>query len=280
MKLSRPLHNHSIIRTSKIEEIREAIAQIYAKPTLDPAGTTRVLDAAIYHCKLQHISIGYGRYGAPVSVEFPAVDRFTQLIPVRGAGEIAHGKASIAISGNGGATISPDMGYKGIYDDSYEHIVIQIDAQALTTKLAALAGHPINEPLRIDPRVDLKRPGASALSTYIPLLANTLTDAKPPFPRWWVSQTEQLVMVMFLYGHRHNYSHLLERNPVDTAPWQIRRTEEYIENNWQEPISLEDLMQVSGVGALDLFRTFRKIRGYSPFEFLAQVRAKRKGGYQ
>ena len=278
MEFSRPLDRYPFIRTSRIDELREAIARIYARPILQPGGKTRVLDAVLNHCRLQSISIGYGTYGAPVSVEFPAVERFTQLIPVRGAGEIARGKTVIEIGGAGGAAISPDMGYKAEYDENYGHIVMQIDGRALAAKLAALVGEPVNGPLRIEPRVDLKRPGAAALSAYIPRLAQTLTEANQPFPQWWVSQTEQFLMVMFLYAHQHNYSHLLERDPVEAAPWQVRRTEEYIESNWRQPISLEDLAQVSGVGALDLFRMFKKIRGYSPFEFLARVRARYDGG--
>jgi len=81
-------------------------------------------------------------------------------------------------------------------------------------------------------------------------------------------------MTLFLSGHRHNYSHLLEREAADAAPWQVRRAEEYIVENAHRAISLEELAEVAGVSAFSLFAAFKKHRGYSPREFVARIRAK------
>ena len=115
------------------------------------------------------------------------------------------------------------------------------------------------------------------LCRYLPMLAEMLSESVSPLPTWWISQTEQLLMVMFLCGHRHNYSHLLEQEAPDCAPWQVRRAEDYIEANWQEGITLEALAEVTGVSGFSLFRSFRKTRGYSPFEYASEVRSKRIG---
>jgi hypothetical protein len=276
MDSSRPLDNFAFTRTRSTEKVREALAQVYAKPSLEPARTTKRLNASINHCQLQHISLGYCSYGAAVSAEFPAVDRFVQLLLIRGKGEIINGNASVPLAVGSGALISPDMGYKASYDDDCERVILQIDAQALKAKLAILTGATINEPLRMDPRTDFTRPAAQSLREYLPLLLDTLSAANLPLPNWWISQTEQLLMVMFLFGHQHNYSHFLEREALDAAPWQVRRAEEYIEANWQQPISLEALAEVSGVSAFSLFRAFKKSRGYSPMDFASQVRSRRK----
>jgi AraC-like DNA-binding protein len=101
-----------------------------------------------------------------------------------------------------------------------------------------------------------------------------LSTAEASLPPWWKVQTEQLLMTMFLCAHRHNYSHLMDDDPPEAAPWQVRRVEEYIETNWHGPITLEDLADVAGVSAFSLFRSFKKVRGYSPLEFAARVRTK------
>lgn len=82
---------------------------------------------------------------------------------------------------------------------------------------------------------------------------------------------------MFLCAHRHNYSHLLEENTADAAPWQVRKAEEYIDANWQQPITLKDLAEVTGVSALSLFRTYKRARGYSPLEYAMRVRSRHGG---
>lgn len=277
MKHSIPLSNYNIARTRSIDEVREGLARVYAKPILEPVGATKELNAILNHCQLQHISINYSAYGAAVHIEFPAVDRFVQLMHVGGAGTIISGNTSVPLIADCAALISPDMGYKANYDDNCARIVLLIDPQMLTAKLETLIGATINKPLRMDPSTDFTQPGAKALQEYLPLLINTLSTTNGPLPNWWISQTEQLLMVMYLFAHRHNYSHLLQQEPPDTAPFQVHRAEEYIEANWQNPICLEALAKLSGVSAFSLFRAFKKTRGYSPFEFASMVRSKRMG---
>jgi len=125
--------------------------------------------------------------------------------------------------------------------------------------LEALTGTTIVEPLRMAPLQHFRHPAARMLRQYLPLLVETLGAATLPFPDWWIAQTEQLIMTLFLSGHRHNYSHLLEREAADAAPWQVRRAEEYIVENAHRAISLEELAEVAGVSAFGLFAAFRSI---------------------
>ena len=62
-----------------------------------------------------------------------------------------------------------------------------------------------------------------------------------------VRELEQLIVTLVLRAGRHNYSHLLESGKGSVQPWQIRLTEEYIEDNWNRPITIELLAKVTGV---------------------------------
>jgi AraC-binding-like domain len=270
----RPLDNFPLVRTSKIEDTREALARVYAKPALEVARGCSDLVSSINNCQLRHVGLAYGSFGAAVRLEFPATGFFSILFPVHGKGEIISGKTLVSLTVGSSATISQDMGHVASYSADYQYLVLRIDAQALTKKLESITGATIDEPLQVAPRQDLRQPAAQMLQKYLPLLVDTLSAAHPPFPDWWISQTEQLLMTLFLCGHSHNYSHLLERGPPNAAPWQVQQAEDYIEANWQRAITLEDLAQVTGVSAFSLFRSFKKSRGYSPSEFLAQLRSR------
>lgn len=272
---SKPLDNFPHIRSRNIEEVREAIARVYAKPVLAPAHGVETFNATLNNCRLQFIELAYVGFGAAVELEFPTTQIFSALFPIRGRGEIICGQTSIALTEGAGAAISPDTAHRLNYSSDYEHLVLRINARTLTDKLAAMTGATINEPLRMDSQQSLKQPAARMLQQYVPLLVNTLSGAHPPFPDWWMAQTEQLVMTLFLCGYRHNYSHLLEQDVPDVASGQVRQAEEYIEANAERAVSLEELAEITGVSAFSLFSAFKKCRGYSPHEFLSQVRLRR-----
>ncbi len=271
------LDNFPLVRTVDCCEVRSALARVYAEPTLRLARGTESLNATLNECPLHVTGLAYRKYGGAVSLDFPATDCFVQLMPLRGSGEIVSRRQPAAlVAGQTCAAISPDAGYQANYDKDYGALVLKIDPQALTNKLAAMTGVSVGEPLRTDLQPNRSQ-RMLTLCRYLPMLAEMLSESVSPLPTWWISQTEQLLMVMFLCGHRHNYSHLLEQEAPDCAPWQVRRAEDYIEANWQEGITLEALAEVTGVSGFSLFRSFRKTRGYSPFEYASEVRSKRIG---
>jgi hypothetical protein len=272
---SNPLDNFPLIRSRNIEEVCEAIGRVYARPVLAQTGGVAGVNAIVNNCQLRHISLAYSAYGAPLALEYPATGFFLQLFPVLGTGTIACGRASGALQPNGGAVVGPGLSHTINYAADYAHLVLRIDGDALIKKLAALTGATIDKPIRMHVRQTLKTPAARMLQHYLPLLVQTLGEADPPYPDWWVEQTEQLLMTLFLCGHRHNYSHLLEAEVADAAPRQVRLAEEYIEANAQRGIGLEELARVTGVSEFSLFRSFKQSRGYSPLEFAAWRRARR-----
>jgi len=271
---AKPLDNFPLVRSRDIEEVREAIARIYAKPALVPAPGVKALDATINNCRLQDIDLTYGAFGAAIEIEFPATGFFCQLFPIRGKGDVIIGSTPTTLTAGGIAVVPADAEVSGKYSDDYEYLVLRINARKLTEKLAALTGAAIQEPLRIEPQQNWRHPASQILQQYVPLLIDTLSDANPPFPEWWIAQTEQLLMTLFLCGHCHNYSHLLEQDVPDAAARQVRQAEEFIVANAERAISLEELAEVTGVSAFSLFSAFKKHRGYSPMEFVAQRRTR------
>lgn len=281
MNLTSYLDNHPLVRTQSVDELSECLAKIYAEPKVALAPGTKIFSASVNYIGLQHVSLSYAAFSPAMQMEFPAVDQFLQLIPTRGKAEISSGSNTAILKPGDCALVSPDTGYRASYPADRGLLLLSIDARALTAKLTAMAGIDVNKPLRMELQQDSTQPVARALREYIGLLVDVLNTANGPLPKWWVAQAEELVMTMLLFGHRHNYSDLLEgRQSLDVAEWQVRRVEEYIEANWQQPITLEDLAEVSGVSAIDLCDTFQKVRGYSPVEFAFRVRSARRGGQQ
>ena len=270
------------MRSSSVEEVREALARICAKPVLISAGGGDAIDAIMNYCPVNSAWLYFRTYGVDVQLSLPEAGYFLQLIPLRGNGEIVIGKNATPLTPGSTAIVSPGVGWQLQCSADYEHLVLKVDARTLTRKLEATLGASIGNPLRMEVQRDRACARAAMLPRYVRALVDILGNADPgeALPAWWCAQTEQLLMTMLLCCNRHNYSQMLDGDAPDAAPADVRRAEDYVAANWRQPIALDDLTNVTGVGGLSLFSSFKKYRGYSPQEFLAQIRARRAGRLQ
>ncbi len=266
------LDNFPLFRTRDAEEMCAALARVYAKPTVFLDARSKTVDVAVNHYQAKDIAIGYTRYGTAITAAYPENNFMFQSFPVRGRGEVTIGNTKRRLAAHHGMIVSPGQRFAIKLNANYEHFVLVINAPSLAAKLAALTGTTIKYPLSCNATADDKTPATDALRDHFFFLVDQLSTAVASLPSFVMAEFEQTLMVMFLHANRHNYSHLLEQGSPDSAPWQVRRAEEYVEANWLRPITLENLAEISGVSAFSLFRSFRKLRGYSPIEFVKRVR--------
>ena len=272
MRSTRPLDRFPLVHTQNAEEMCAALAMIYAKPKLSLEGRSNEGDATLNYCLMKDIGLGYSKYGIGARLAYRESDFTLQTFPLRGRGEATLNDLAIQVGPGRGMTVSAGTSYSVKYNAGYEHLVLVLDTSVLTDKLIALTGRSASRPLRFHATGDEARPAAKSLRDHFLFLVETMSTSAAPLAKWVLAEFEQTLMVMFLHANRHNYSHLLEDAPADSAPRQVRRAEAYIEANWHRAVILEDLAEVSGVSALALLRSFKKSRGYSPTELLNRVR--------
>lgn len=197
---------------------------------------------------------------------------FSQAFPLAGKGEITSAEIQAPSTSEGLTVLSPGMSVKMNFMTDYEHLAMRISPRALIRKLVAIIDAPVGAALRMDLIQDFARSDARILRDlflFVVEQVNAMDGLPPPLI---LAEWEQALMVAYLTSNRHNYSHLLERQPTGVAPRQVRRAEDYIEANWNQPIKIEDLAALTGTSARSLFRTFQKSRGCSPMMFAKQLR--------
>ena len=79
-----------------------------------------------------------------------------------------------------------------------------------------------------------------------------------PMPPFMQSELRQAMMTSFLLANANNHRGLLHGEPVAAAPWQVRRAEQFIEANWDQPITIEALASATNVSARGLFSSFNE----------------------
>jgi len=266
-----PLDLFESIRPRSVDELRQALGSIYRDIRIEPGDNSAEFSALFNSCKLENVGLSYARYPA-LSIALGSPIVFKQYFVLQGTLSLTVGNSTAAVEPDQSVTVSPPTeSHQTRVHGSYERIGLRLNPEPLTKMLSAMIGAPIGKPLRVNPLQDLKRPEAQSLRRLVLYVLDELSaTACPPF--LMLRHIEQALIVAFLSGNKHNYSHLLEQTPANAAPWQVRRVEEYIEAHWDQPINVADLATAAGVSARSVFRAFKKSRGLSPMDFVKQIR--------
>lgn len=268
-----PLHNSPALRTRDAAELTEWLRPTHAVSDLDIRGRGLALDSRVNHRTLSTVSLSYMRYGAPISVRLTQTETFMQGFPLLGTGEVLWGGVPAHVGRNTSGIVG-GPGQQAIlnYSADFAHIVMTVAPATLTRKLSALIDAPVDPPLQMMGRVTADPKRIEAQSRLVQFLADEADQTNGGLPPAALAEVEQSLLISFLHAAEHNYRHLLDGEPRAAAPWQVRRALDYIEQNWDQPITIEALALVTHTSVRSLFHLFKKSRGVSPMVFVKQVR--------
>ncbi len=266
-----PLRKYFVENTTGGEALRLALTKYFPDHLLELGSGSANFRTQIAVCPLDKIRLWYGRYERAFALQLPDSRYFIQGFPIRGSGEtVNNGRTMNAAPQKGAITEPGEIRVSGSAD--LEHHAVLLDPEAVSKTLGALCGISATGRLILDFSDFASRRETRLSRGLVKLLAAEL-DAEESIPSPLViAELEQAILVAFLCGNSHNYSGLLDRRPNGAAPWQLRRVEEYIEANWDQPISIEALAVVANASARSIFHSFKVHRRYSPMNFVKQVR--------
>lgn len=266
-----PLQRFPVFQTSSSEEFRHVLltrfgasrAEMKCPPNLVARGNL---------VQLQSIGLVYGHSSNGAAVDYPEAQRFRLLTALTGAGDVSAGKHAVTLDADQSCIVSPGQEVTLVTEASHDWFNLRIDPGALETKLAHLLGAPPSGKLEFSPAANRSSPRFQQLWRLILFFAEQLDATSEQLPALVLRELEQTILVAFLTANHHTFSHLLEREPGDALPSHVRRAEEFIEAHWDQAITIESLMEATGVGARAIFRAFQQARGYSPMAFAKVVR--------
>ena len=152
----------------------------------------------------------------------------------------------------------------------------RVDPQVLARKLGAITGNDVSQSIKFDAALALDSPRARQFASILAAtLAHIACVPKGETSPLVLGELEQLLVVALLSGAEHNWRPRFAYHAQPSAPWQVRRAEEYIEANCGEPIDIESIAAVTGASVPSIYRAFRASRGYSPADFVTQCRLRR-----
>jgi AraC-like DNA-binding protein len=268
-----PLSRFPALRTRDVDELRQRLSGLFSVWSMDLGrGAQRTFEGRLNHRQLENIGLTYARYGSALEVSLSQAGVYLQGFPVRGHGSFVVDGSEGDVSRDHGIVGGPGADMRIKYSSDFEHLILRIGPQKMIKTLSGLIGRPVDPPLRMSSSVAPVPETAAAQGRLVEFVVRELDRADAPLPNLVLAELEQALIVSYLNCNHHNYSHLLERSTRPVAPWQVRLAEEYIEQNWDQPVTVEALAFVADASVRSLFYSFKKSRGVSPMAFVRRVR--------
>ncbi len=264
-----------VFASKDLFEVRDHIARTYCPHKLEIAQRGAHLDAWLNHRSLGKLDIGVMAYGSDVSIEgIEDKDMLLLMQPL-------HGKAEIGTTGNSveatpcrsSVVDTADLRRMRWSADCTQRVV-QISNKVLEEHAMMLMGRPLSKKLRFAEEMPVS-PELSTCWDYASLLSRELEGKTNGVGRTLLENLETLFIIKLLESHPNNYSEQLRPQPCKIAPHHVRRVEQFIVDNADQAITMEQLVDVSGVSARALFDGFRRFRGTSPMAYAKAVRLDR-----
>src|SRR5262245_13560374 len=146
---SEPLERFNLIRTSDPDEFQERLESLFAIKKIElPRGKAR-FKAVLNNYQLQNVTVGYGRYGAPVKLTIEDDDFYAQGFGICGYGEATIGGRLFKVEGGQGGVAGPGTTALLDYHVGFEHVFMKIPPDALNRTLAGLLGTPVGTPFAL-----------------------------------------------------------------------------------------------------------------------------------
>jgi AraC-like DNA-binding protein len=225
--------------------------------------------------RLPNVALGFGGSTVATRVDYSEVPQFRFQVARRGRAQISVGSTATTIDRDRGGIIPPGRVHRIACEDDHERLTLALNAGSIERTLISLLGVRPKTQLTFDTVTDLRNPHARYLQNLLAFLAGQFDSDATRLPPLVIRELEQAVIVAFLRANRNSLSHFLEGDVQHAAPHSVYHVEQYIEANWDKPISIEDLTAITNVGARALFKSFKKFRGYSPMAFAKSVRLRR-----
>ena len=223
--------------------------------------------------RLKTMGLAYLSYSSRVRVHCSGVNAIRQQFCLHGSAVTSFGSQQVQVDPDRPCLIPARAAAIYDFEKNFTQLVLYVDAAALRSTLSALIGIPLNQAITFATPDRSAKPGIAAVAASGPVSRfRARPGGLPALSDLALADFEQTLLVSFLHANPHNFSHLLQRELRRTAPWQVRRAEEFIEASWNRPLTIKMISAATGVSIRNLIKAFRQARGYSPMAFVKRVR--------
>ena len=270
-----PLSNYPVLHSRDPELARDRLSVVYGANSFDTSKGEDKFAVRANHLQIGDLGLSYCDYASDVSLGFGEGSFVRQIFNIQGQGQYTVGKRSGEITpGSWSPLLLARTPLKLGFKSRYRQLVLRIEFDALQRNLSALLGQDLGAKLEFD-ETPAYGPAMSSLRRRVFLFAADFNERGAFVSDLAAAEVERMMIMNFLMCHRHNYTHLLLRQPLPSSTSAVKAVEEFIEANWDKPIDIHAMSMVAKISTRSLFRQFKRDRGYSPADFAKRIRLHR-----
>jgi AraC-like DNA-binding protein len=259
------------IHVHDFDEARRLLTRLYGTVVADLVrGAESPFSWRVRSTSLGSATVIVGDVETGMNVQAGERSRYVLGMVRRGHYDVrCRGGQFIAAVGEVGFMASPGSDMSVRAPESTQTFNVSIEESAFVSHLAALAGAPVDRPLRFAPRVDLRHgPGADILKLAgLVREASERPDGRLASP-YVAGHLREALYGVLLVGLESTASYLFRKPPPRTDRRVVKQVEEYLVAHASEPVSIAALAELVGVGIRSLERSFKAVHGCSIREFL------------
>ncbi len=271
MNVPSPLASFSTFRSGDFDETCRSVAEVFCSHQLQVKGGARKLATQMHEARFADSALVHISYGTAVRVDTDCLGHcFLIQAPWSGSAEVASGSHRGVFPPGVASVISPTQPMRMRWSHDCSFYTVRLNRSRLERQLAQLLGEQLRAPLLFDPVFRLDTAAGKTWRNCVEFVRRQLqvplpADTAAPLLR----QLEDTLCFTLLQLQRHNYTARLQRgNCAAATPGSVKRACDYIRDNIQRQISLDDLAAATGVAAATLRRHFRHYLKQSPQAYI------------
>lgn len=273
---SMPLPHMARMVTKDLHEVHRHMEEMFCPHDLSVEGGAPPIDFRHHQASLKSVTFNATDYGNPfgrVVVTIPPIETlYLVQFSLCGTAQIFHGKTEFDLRPGEMCVLNPGVPVRQAFGEGYKHFTVKLTKSSLESVLSRELGHA-SEDLIFAPGPVRLAGQSAAFCRLVQTICDDLDSGTSAFGHSRAAGAmEDALQRLLLAAVPHNYSQGYNSPNAAAAPYYVCRVEAFIRKNISEPITLDQMIEVSGVSARSLHAGFRRFRNTTPMNYLKDCR--------
>lgn len=216
------------------------------------------------------VHLHFCSYDTPVEIEFNDMAGIRQMFCLSSRARLSSAGRHVEIDADTTTIMPPGSSFLASYGVAYKQLVAQFDEGALRRKAEAIVGYPLPGPLILPTLEALPTASRIRSRETMRALARILVSGAPiDLP---LIEMSQALSSAFLLENVSGFADRLAKQPKSASMAAVRVLEDYIQANWNRPLTVEEIAAACSVSVRSVFHRFKQHLGTAPLTYLRDLR--------